>query len=317
MLKRNGFYYLFYSAGGCCGIRCSYNVRVARATSFKGPYTNFEGNPILAANDKWICPGHGTFVKTPAGRYYFLYHAYNHADNIYTGRQGMLDELAWNDKTNWPYFKNGPSPSIKAEVPVKGSRQIVRNSLSDNFTEPVLADFWQWDFRHSQPVTRLKKGALFLSGEVDSVNHTGTVLTVRPRSGTYVMTAEVVNFNSSLKGLALYGDVNHAIGIGVAAHTVQLWEVTANGRKVWASAEIKTDEPVKLKMTALDRTNYRFYWSQDATTWNELNKDSTQSYEGKLLPAWDRSARPGLHQSGNVNEPACFSHFSITYTLQP
>src|ERR1700748_886940 len=74
MLKKDGFYYLFYSAGGCCGIKCSYNIRVARATTFEGPYTNYEGNPLLTANNKWKCPGHGTFVITPAGKYYFLYH---------------------------------------------------------------------------------------------------------------------------------------------------------------------------------------------------------------------------------------------------
>ncbi len=313
MLKKDGYYYLFYSAGGCCGVRCSYNVRVARATAFEGPYTNFEGNPILTANEKWKCPGHGTFVETPTGKYYFLYHAYNVADNIYTGRQGMLDELAWDATTKWPYFKNGNSPSIKAESPLK-AKQILHDGMTDNFTQPVLADFWQWDYRHSKPIMQLKKGQLCLAGEIDTVNHTGTALTVRPESGTYEMRTEVLNTNPALKGLVLYGDVNHAIGIGVTGNTVQLWEVTNKERKIWSSTEIKTGKPVQFKMTVTDRTNFKFYWGQEANSWNELNQAASQSYDGRLLPAWDRSARPGLHHYGKTDEQACFSWFKITYT---
>jgi beta-xylosidase len=313
MVKKDGFYYLFYSAGGCCGIKCSYNVRVARATTFAGPYNNYEGNPILTANDKWKCPGHGTFVITPAGKYYFLYHAYSRANDIYTGREGMLDELVWDTKTNWPSFKNGNSPSIQAQSPIKGTHQVLQNGLTDNFTKSVLADFWQWDYRHSKPIIKLKKGELCLAGDVDSVNHIGTALTVRPESGTYEMSTEVLNTNQSLKGLVLYGDVNHAIGIGVKGNEVQLWEVTNKEKKVWAKVEIKTNKPVKFKMTVQDKTNFKFYWSQDATTWSELNP-ANQSYDGKSLPAWDRSARPGLLQFGKADEQACFSFFKINYT---
>jgi beta-xylosidase len=313
MLKKDGYYYLFYSAGACCGIRCDYNVRVARATSFKGPYTYFEGNPLLTANDKWKCPGHGTFVETPAGKTYFLYHAYNRRDNIYTGREGMLDELAWDAKTNWPYFKNGNSPSISAALPVRRARQVLENGLTDNFTGPVLADFWQWDYRHSKPVTKLKKGELCLSGEVDTVNNTGIALTVRPESGTYEMSTGVLNTNASLKGLVLYGDVNHAIGIGVSGNKVQLWEVTNKERKIWADQIITSDKPVRFKMTVKDRTNFKFYWSQDTNTWNELSANNP-SYDGKSLPAWDRSARPGLHYYGKADSEACFGYFKIAYT---
>jgi len=65
-------------------------------------------------------------------------------------------------------------------------------------------------------------------------------------------------------------------------------------------------------MTVKDRTNFKFYWSQDANTWNEINPAS-QAYDGKGLPAWDRSARPGLHNYGKTDELACFSWFKITY----
>ena len=293
-------------------MRCSYNVRVARATSFEGPYTYFEGIPILTANEKWKCPGHGTFAQTPDGKYCFLYHAYSVADNIYTGRQGMLDELAWDNKTGWPYFKNGNSPSIKAELPVKGIRQVQHHGLTDNFMKPALSDFWQWDYRHSQPIVKLQKGRLYLSGTVDSVNHTGTALTVRPESGTYEMSAEVMNANSAIKGLVLYGDINHSIGIGVTGNTVQLWEVTAKERKIWESTIISNTKPVWFKMNVSDRVNFKFYWSQAANTWNEL-KPETQTYDGKSLPAWDRSARPGLIHYGDNKEPACFSSFKIMY----
>ncbi len=67
LVKRNGYYYLFYSAGACCGSKCSYDVNLARATSLRGPYTRYERNPVLSKTDEWKCIGHGTIVTAKDG----------------------------------------------------------------------------------------------------------------------------------------------------------------------------------------------------------------------------------------------------------
>jgi beta-xylosidase len=313
LIKKNGYYYLIYSAGACCGVKCDYNVRVARSKIIRGPYENYEGNPILANNDVWKCPGHGTLVETAAHKYYYLYHAYNVKDNVYTGRIGMLDELVWDTKTGWPLFKGGNSPSVKAESPVKGTKQILENGLTDNFIKPVLNNFWQWDFRHSQPVIKTGDHKLYLSGKVDSVNQSGIALTVRPETGTYEMSTQVTNSNTALKGLVLYGDVDHALGIGVTGSTVQLWEVKGKQKSILDKTVLKAKGPISFKMTVQDKTIYKFYYSQQVGKWNEL-KEPNQSYGGKALPAWDRSPRPGLSYYGNSNERVAFSFFKVAYT---
>jgi len=77
LVKRNGYYYLFYSVGNCCGGGCSYQVEVARAASLRGPYAKFTQNPILSETEDWKCTGHGTIVTTKEGKDFYMYHAYS------------------------------------------------------------------------------------------------------------------------------------------------------------------------------------------------------------------------------------------------
>ncbi|MDA3823850.1 MAG: glycoside hydrolase family 43 protein, partial [Bacteroidales bacterium] len=114
LVKHNDYYYLFYSIGGCCDNKCDYRVMVARSKNLRSGWEQYSENPILQGGDEWVCPGHGTLVSTQEKRYYYLYHAYNLTDFEFIGRQGLLDEVVWNEQTNWPYFKNGNTPSIIA-----------------------------------------------------------------------------------------------------------------------------------------------------------------------------------------------------------
>lgn len=312
LMKWNNHYYLFYSAGGCCGLRCDYNVRVARASTIEGPYTNFEENPILAENETWKCPGHGTFVEVAPNKYFYLYHAYSKKDDVFTGRQGMLDELNWKEYTGWPYFTQGKSPSVTNKLPNTAKSQKLNSNIHDDFNTAKLALYWQWDFRHTSPILNTQKGTLYLAGNTTANNPTGTALTLRPVSGNYELNTEVVNTNASLKGLTLYGDANQAVGIGIAGDTVQLWEVKDNKRKI-LSHQIVSQSPVRLRMQVEKGSQLRFYWSAEKDQWNELKTGDQSYYDGRHLPPWDRSPRPGILQNGDANAPAAFSWFNITY----
>lgn len=301
LIKWNNHYYLLYSAGGCCGIKCSYNVRVARASSIKGPFVNFESNPILTENDSWKCPGHGTIVQTEPNRYFYLYHAYSKKDDVFTGRQGLLNELVWKEYTGWPSFLNNKNASTK----------FSDYNIRDEFKNSPLANYWQWDFRHYQPKVKFEKDMLYLHGDTDTSNHTGTALTVRPVSGDYVLNTEVVNTNTSLKGLVLYGDANQSVGIGVTGNKAQVWEVKNNQRKILREQSIQSG-PVHLRMVVKNGSQCQFYFGgKDHLT--ELKLPGLEYFDGKFLPPWDRSPRPGVFQYGDTNKPAAFSFFSITY----
>jgi GH43 family beta-xylosidase len=85
IVRRNGWFYMFYSAGACCGRRCDYRLGVARARALLGPWERNPANPILAGNEHWRCPGHGSIVTDPRGRDFLLYHAYHPNTFEYAG----------------------------------------------------------------------------------------------------------------------------------------------------------------------------------------------------------------------------------------
>jgi beta-xylosidase len=99
LVKRRGYYYLFYSVGNCCGSGCNYQVEIARSVLLQGPYTKYSNNPVLSQTRDWKCTGHGTLVTSKEGRDFYLYHAYSKDDNIYTDRQGLLGEVFWDKES--------------------------------------------------------------------------------------------------------------------------------------------------------------------------------------------------------------------------
>ena len=115
--KRNDWFYMFYSADACCGRRCNYKLGVARSRALLGPWERHPKNPILAANETWKCPGHGSVVSLPDNRTFLLYHAYDPTGFQYTGRQGLLDEVTWG-ADGWPAINGGKGPSRDAAAPV-------------------------------------------------------------------------------------------------------------------------------------------------------------------------------------------------------
>lgn len=298
LVKRNGYYYIFYSPGNCCGRGCSYKTEVARASSLKGPYTKYSANPLLSETNEWKCTGHGTIVTSKEGKDYYMYHAYNKTADVFTGRQGMLGEVTWNKETGWPAIK-----------PL-GDQVKMDKKFKDDFSSKQLSGSWQWDFRNATPMWKIEKGALHLSGEAKENNLVGTVLTVRPIASDYQMTTELMSQNASFKGLVLYGDVGEAVGIGVVNDTVRVWEVKDRELSIIKEEKLKLTGPVELKIQAEEGYKLRFYWKQKGTEWNEL-PTGAQYYDGNFLPPWDRSPRPGLMHKGDA--PGVFNYFEIQF----
>lgn len=296
ILKRNGYYYLFYSAGNCCGAQCGYNVRVARSKMFTGPYEVYENNPILSENERWKCMGHGTFVKGINGDDFYLHHAYNKESTVLTGRQGLISELVWPENNGWPAFKTqkivGPAVA----------------DIADNFTSLVPAKYWQWDFRNATPKFKQQNGVLTLSGTVKQGNQTGIVLTAKPVSGNFEMTTTVVNHNQALKGLTFYGDANMAIGVGTQNNEVVVWQVKDKQFGIIGRAAINAKLPVKLKFKLTNKA-CTFYHGSGNNDWKAILTDTNINTD--LLPQWDRSPRVGLHFKGSSDEQAVFVDFRI------
>ena len=115
IFREGDYYYLLYSIRDCCSPQSDYAVSVARSKSFFGPYEKYASNPILTGNDENIqsC-GHGTMVRTPRGRMFYLCHSYLKG-KYRQGRQPILEELRI-DKEGWPYFVGGTKASTWVKV---------------------------------------------------------------------------------------------------------------------------------------------------------------------------------------------------------
>lgn len=113
---REGWYYLFYSGDNCCGERAHYATLVARSRSATGPFEtrgNVRGaahQPIIAADTRWLAPGHNSVIADASGRTWTLYHAIDRnrprtrpEDGINTRRVMLLGEMIWED--GWPQLR--------------------------------------------------------------------------------------------------------------------------------------------------------------------------------------------------------------------
>lgn len=297
-LKKDDYFYLFYSAGACCGPGCDYNLRVARSKNFKGPYERYEKNPILQEFADWKCAGHGTFVQDKKGNLQYVYHAYNKASDVFTGRQGHLATLTWPEKNGWPKLQ-----------PVTTNQPASNYTITDNFKGNISSVRWQHDWRHSAPVITQQNGQLRLGGTVTSNNQTGIVLTVRPSKATFTISTSLAKGGSGLRGLAYYGDAGAALGIGVIDRQVQIWITRDKQFQVIQQAALTANSTVSLKLEKDEQQLIRFYFREGKNGWKEITLNSP--IDAKFLPQWDRSPRPGLHFKGEASESAVFTSFSM------
>ena len=116
VVHRGGYYYLFYSDGGCCdGAFSGYTVKVGRATSPLGPFTtptgvaltdltSKDGDVLAATGNGWVGPGHNSLVTDLAGQDWLVYHAIPQSDPDFppvTGakrRDAQPDQAAADDR---------------------------------------------------------------------------------------------------------------------------------------------------------------------------------------------------------------------------
>lgn len=118
VVKHDGYYYIFYAARDCCTDHSDYEVRVARAKKFTGPYEKYSGNPILKGMGmvKQSEPaiqslGHGTPVQSKNGHWYYLCHSY-FSGKFKEGRKPVLYEFTFRD--GWPEFLVGKVATVEA-----------------------------------------------------------------------------------------------------------------------------------------------------------------------------------------------------------
>ena len=311
IVKKDDVYYLFYAAKGCCGRSCDYQVEVARAENITGPWERNPANPILHEGYTWRCPGHGTPVISADGRTYYLYHSYHANDFVYTGRQGLLDELIWKDD-GWPAFKHGTTPSTEAPVPYSGTVQEERADFFDDFESNSLSSYWQYDFRH-KPQTNLSNGQLHLIVTEAAVESpSGAFWGITPKKGDYSLTT-TISRNHHQIGIAAYGDASNSLRYVVDENEISIRKVEGGELHTLLSETIPDDAEIHLKMIVEDGYRYQFFWSVDENHWVRAEVEESSVIDGSFLPPWDRAVRAGLVVEGSEGDSGIFNYLRIDY----
>ncbi len=318
ILRREGRFYMFYAGNSCCGKECKYAEGVARADKLLGPWEKFPGNPLIAANDSWRCPGHGTAVRTSdskdkPGQDYLLYHAYPAGGSIYVGREAVLDEITWtppeqDGRPGWPVVNAGRGPG---EV---GPTALI--DFVDDFEGQRLGHSWQWPV-NTEPEVTVGNGLLTIAVPLQSplaerAVESAMLAVPRPASTHFRATVKVIAGDARDRrlwaGLSIVGDPFNTVGLGVRGETLTLWERRGNTQRVIAETRTPADNELWIR-SASSGTQHQlqFSFSGDGVRFEDFGA----AYDASDLPAWDRGLRIGLMLEGPRGSSATFRNFEL------
>jgi beta-xylosidase len=292
ILRRGGWFYHFYSGNACCGRECVYALGVARARRLLGPWEKYTKNPLVAANQDWQCPGHGSIVETPDGRDFLLYHSYRkRRDTFSVGREALLDAVTWN-ADGWPSINGGRGPSTSATAPL-GVAERDEAGFFDGFDGAALGPEWQWPM-NNPPAARLEMaGSSYLvlapraaTAGADEYTgagadqYTAAVVARRTTSGDYTATALVETRGladarggaalNARAGLSAYGWRDGAVGVAVGGGRVVVWRREGREETRVAERDAPASPTLYLRMTAEGGERYRFAFSADGRVWTDV-----------------------------------------------
>lgn len=310
VVRRDGWFYLFYAGNFCCARECGYAVGVARSRKLLGPWEKYSKNPIMEGNGDWRCPGHGTVVEDERGRTWFLYHAYRRDDFVYVGRQAMLDEVTWGSD-GWPSINEGRGPSSGAPSPYNTRASKSELSFFDDFLSAKLRPGWQWP-QGNEPGFRVEPaggGWLVLSKGPNQTDNSDMVVARTTTTGNYIATAYMDLRGRELNafsGLSAYGDAENSVGVGVmVAGGVGVWRMEkGKGDPVLRQDLVPHGPSIYLRMTVSEGHLFRFAVSGNGRDWRDVGDE----IDGSYLPPWDRGVRVALVSTGG---PARFGFLRV------
>jgi xylan 1,4-beta-xylosidase len=304
VLRHGDYYYLFYSGGACCGRECNYALGVARAKNMTGPWEKAPTNPILATNEAWRCPGHGSIVADPQGRYWLLYHSYAQDGFVATGRQLLLDEVTFG-ADGWPVINGGRGPSSRARAPAGAGVQADTTVIREDFNGTQLALGWQWMIGSLQ-TTKLDGGRLTITADNEPA---GVAQSIRTPAFVVETTVDGLQVQpETFAGLVVYGDRANGIHFVTNGKSAQVRVYRRQQKTIVADVPIDGGERVGLRIACVGDSRFRFAVQRADGRWQEVGGET----DGAHLPPWDRAVRVGLSVTGAKGAQATFDRFLLT-----
>jgi len=309
MLRHAGRFYLFYAGNACCGTECRYAEGVARADRLAGPWEKNPTNPIIAPNDGWKCPGHGTVVETPKGRDYLIYHAYPASGAELLGRESILDEVTWS-ADGWPVVNDGKGPGGEGPdgLAANGSaRDSTSEGYVDKFRHRTLDPEWRWPV--GQPIEfKAGRGRLVLDTALDGkpVFIARSIL-----AESYVAEVGVEAAGAAEAGLGVSGAGRGERVLARHGEDLVLYSVEDESRTTLWRTQIGPAAVVWLRVSSAgskDHAEPEFDYSVDHTHWTA----ATPAEGAAKISPLGQGLRVALVVEGAAGEQASFVRFSLT-----
>ncbi len=312
IIRKNGYFYMFYSGNACCGRGCNYAMGAARSKTLLGTWEKDPANPILKGNENFNCPGHGTAVTLEDGRVFMLYHAFDPKDVNYVGRQALLDEVNWT-KDGWATINNGKGASKTAAAPLGIAERDEEYRFIDEFDQPTLRFGWQW-LQNSIPTYKISGGFLELSpNAAQMTNPIGGIMAFYTMSGSYTATTQIDRKSltgGTIAGLSAFGDGENALGFGLKDDKIVVWRRERNNHRMLSATDAPAGDNIYLRLTARDGAFYSFAVSGNGKTFTSVGSEQNGDY----LPPWDRGVRVAMTVGGAENATARFGFLRIEPT---
>ena len=308
IIRKGDWYYLLYSARGCCGPGSDYEVRVARSKMITEPFQKYSDNPILMCSDDFQACGHGTVTTTPDGRSYYLCHSYQRDAKFYMGRQPIVQELMFGSD-QWPHFKTGRLATSRQPMPFEGSKQVGWKQFADNFAGNKLGVSWTWNYTFCNVKAEVNgNGKLLLSGNgIKEPN--AAALCQRTPDADYCFAVNVLNNGLSMRGIVLYGDAENYVALVLRGKKLQTIS-KCNGKETIISEIPMKRRNIRLQAEVKDCRTLSFMYDDG----NGMKKLEPFSVDASHTTPWDRVARPGVISAVLANskeKPAEFSDFKM------
>jgi xylan 1,4-beta-xylosidase len=281
LLRQAGVFYLFYSAGHCCGRNCTYATGVARAPTLLGPWEK-RARPILRGAGGIRCPGHAGVTRDREGRPLLAYHAYVRGDP--SNRQLFLGPLGF-DVAGWPV--------------VGAARRGAREPGGATFGfEAGLGSGWSWPARRRPAVAvsggrvALRRGAL--------ARQTATT-----RFAARAVTAAADR--RARPGLAVSGSEGNAVGVELRGARAVAWRSVEGSRSAVGHVRLPPGRPVagagRIELRVTVGARVRLAIGMRGRWW----------VVGRLqpVPRWASGARVALTARGGDGRAAHFDSLSV------
>ncbi len=154
-------------------------------------------------------------------------------------------------------------------------------------------------FSHNQVrITSRKHSTVLLSRDADLLGSSAEVWLSHPPAST-----------SSISGLGVLSDQDHAMVIGLEGGSVVLWQLDPTITKVIARQQVNESSPLEFRVTGGNAASIRFFWRHRGdSSWHALGDQEVNT----KLSSWREPLRFGLLLDGPEGSQVIFSNYQAS-----